>query len=140
MGSRWPDAVPLKSIMTIAVLDALVEIFTRNGIPKVLLSDQGSQFTSKVMGELCKCFGIDKIVATTYFPRSNGVVERLHGILVSLIKKTMASELDWPTQIPLALYAIRLVPSGSTGSSWFMDVVLTIHLLTCCMEDGPGKN
>ena len=64
MGSRWPDAVPLRSITTRVVLDGLVEIFSRNGIPRILLSDQGAQFTSKVMGELCKAFGIDRIVTT----------------------------------------------------------------------------
>ena len=47
----------------------------------MMSSDIAVQVTSKVMGEL---FGTDKVVTTAYCPRSNGVVERLHGTLVPL--------------------------------------------------------
>ena len=52
MASRWPHAVPVKSIMTRAVLDTLVEIFIRNGIPKVLLSDESILSISKHLDSL----------------------------------------------------------------------------------------
>ncbi len=77
MASKWPEAIPLKSITSRAVLDALVEIFTRNGIPMSVLSDQGSQFSGSLMKELCELFGIDKISTTAYRPQSNGLLERL---------------------------------------------------------------
>ncbi|GFO19246.1 gypsy retrotransposon integrase-like protein 1 [Plakobranchus ocellatus] len=38
--TRYPEAVPLKSITTEAVAEALVDIFSRVGIPKEILSDK----------------------------------------------------------------------------------------------------
>lgn len=53
-GKKYPEAIPLKTIDTKAVAEALLGIFSRLGIPKELLSDQGSNFTSALMKGLCK--------------------------------------------------------------------------------------
>ena len=42
MASTWPEAIPLKSVTARAVADGLLEIFSRNGIPLQMLSDQGT--------------------------------------------------------------------------------------------------
>ena len=119
MASKWPEAIPIKSIKARSVLDGVVEIFTRNGIPLTMLSDQGAQLTGTLMKELCYTFGIAKIKTTPYRPQSNGVVERMHGTLVPMLRKTMANKLDWVKQVPLALYAMRLAPHTDTGVSPF---------------------
>ncbi|XP_069110014.1 uncharacterized protein [Argopecten irradians] len=49
--TRYPEAVDLKSIDTERVAEALVDIFSRVGIPSEMLSDQGAQFTSDMMRE-----------------------------------------------------------------------------------------
>ena len=82
VATRWPKAVPLRSTSTRAVLDALIEIFSRNGIPRVIISDEGSQLSVKLMGELTAMYGIQKIESSPYRPQSNGIVERFHGTLV----------------------------------------------------------
>jgi len=50
--TRYPKAVPLKDIQAERVAEALVNMFTRVGVPKEILSDQGSQFLSAVMKEM----------------------------------------------------------------------------------------
>ncbi|KAM7309516.1 uncharacterized protein ISCGN_006523 [Ixodes scapularis] len=50
--TRYPDAVALPSIETERVAEALVEMFSRVGVPKELLSDRGSNFTSDLMQEV----------------------------------------------------------------------------------------
>ena len=40
--TRYPEAVPLKDIQAETVAEALVNMFTRVGVPKEILSDQGS--------------------------------------------------------------------------------------------------
>ena len=47
--TRYPDAVALKGIETERVAEAMVDIFTRVGIPKEVLSDMGTQFTINLM-------------------------------------------------------------------------------------------
>ena len=49
--TRYPEAVPLKDIQAETVAEALVNMFTRVGVLKEILSDQGSQFLSAVMKE-----------------------------------------------------------------------------------------
>ena len=119
MASKWPEAIPMKTETARSVLEALIEIFSRNGIPLIILSDQGTQLTGSLMKELCNTFGINKIQTSPYRPQSNGVVERLHGNLVPMIKKTMEHKLDWVKQVPLALYAMRLAPHSDIGVSPF---------------------
>ena len=41
--TRYPETVPLKSIDTETVAEALVDIFSRLGIPEEILSDLGTQ-------------------------------------------------------------------------------------------------
>ena len=101
------------------MLDGLIEIFTRNGIPLTMLSDQGAQLTGTLMKELCYTFGIAKIKTTPYRPQSNGVVERMHGTLVLMLRNTIANKLDRVKQVPLALYTMRLAPHTDTGVSPF---------------------
>ena len=52
MASRYPDAVPLRDIHTETVADALLDMYSRIGIPRRIHSDRGSQFTSEMMDEV----------------------------------------------------------------------------------------
>jgi hypothetical protein len=47
--TRYPEAMALKNIETETVAEALVDIFTRVGVPQEMLSDMGAQFTSGLM-------------------------------------------------------------------------------------------
>jgi len=49
---RYPEAIPLRSIDTEHIAGELINVFTRVGIPKEILTDQGSNFTSKLLMEL----------------------------------------------------------------------------------------
>jgi len=66
--TRYPEAVPLKDIQAETVAEALVNMFTRVGVPKEILSDQGSQFLSAVMKEVCILLSLKQLVTTPYHP------------------------------------------------------------------------
>ena len=51
------------------------EIVSLFGVPKMLHSDKGSNFESKVFREMCKILQIDKTRTTTRRPQSDGMVE-----------------------------------------------------------------
>ena len=91
LASQWPDAVPMRSMTAKAVVEGLVTIFSWTGFPLSLLTDQGTQFTGGMCKELCRMFGVSKLQTTAYRPQSNGVVERLHGTLVPMLRKAVAS-------------------------------------------------
>ncbi|XP_069999422.1 uncharacterized protein [Penaeus vannamei] len=50
--TRYPEGVALQNIDTASVAEALVNIFSRVGIPREVLSDRGTQFTSAMMQEV----------------------------------------------------------------------------------------
>lgn len=50
--TRYSEAVSLKPIEPEDVAEALIEIFSRDGIQEEILNDQGSQFTSAIMREV----------------------------------------------------------------------------------------
>ena len=56
--TRYPEAFPIKSIHSKGIVSKLVEFFTKFGFPKVIQSDQGSNFTSKVFQQALKEMGI----------------------------------------------------------------------------------
>ena len=58
--TRWPEAVPLKMAKTENVAEALFDMFSRLGIPKVILSDNGRQLISESMKETFRMLGIEQ--------------------------------------------------------------------------------
>ncbi|GFN96980.1 gypsy retrotransposon integrase-like protein 1 [Plakobranchus ocellatus] len=52
--TRFAEAVPLRKIDTESVAEALVDINSRLGVPEEVLSDQGTQFISDCMKEVCR--------------------------------------------------------------------------------------
>jgi len=117
MASRWPEAIPLRTITAKVVAEGMIEIFSRTGIPSQILSDQGAQFMSSLVKELCLLLSIDRVRTTAYHPQSNGMLERMHGTLEAMLAKAHSKGLDWSRQVPFALFALRQVPSRSTGFS-----------------------
>ena len=119
MATRWPEAIPLRSISARSVAVGMLEIFSRTGIPLQLVTDQGTQFVGAVMKNLCSSLHIDKIKTTPYHPEGNGVVERMHGTLGAMLTKAAKAGQDWVGQIPFALFALRAAPNSDTQYSPF---------------------
>ena len=85
--SSFPEAVPLKHVTSASVAEALMNIFSRVGIPKEILSDRGTQFTSELRKEVYNMVGIKPLFTTPYHPMCSGKIEQQHAILKSILKK-----------------------------------------------------
>ena len=70
--TRYPEAVALKRMDTETVAEALIEIYSRVGVPREVLSDQGKQFTSDLMKEVSRLFSVKQLTTTPYHPSCNG--------------------------------------------------------------------
>src|SRR5260221_2407879 len=118
--TRYPEAVALKHIDTITVAEALMGIFSRVGVPRELQSDQGTQFTSDLMKEVCRLVSISQLVGTPYNPKNQGLCERFNGTLKQMLKKMCVEKpSDWDRYLPALLFAYREVPQASLGFSPF---------------------
>ena len=118
--TKYPEAVPLKTIDSETVANAMIEIFSRVGIPKEILTDQGSNFMSSLMCQLCTLLDIKKLNTTPYHPQANGLVENFNGTLKKMLKCYAQEEpTDWDRHIPYVLFAYRESPHETTGYSPF---------------------
>ena len=118
--TRYPEAVPLKKITTEAVAEALLDIYSRVGIPEEVLTDQGTQFMSECMQEVSRLLSIKGLTSTPYHPICNGLVERWNGTLKSMLKRLCQDQpKQWHRLINPVLFAYREVPQESTGFSPF---------------------
>ncbi|VDL92053.1 unnamed protein product [Schistocephalus solidus] len=52
--SKWPEMAPLNPATTPATITVLRRIFRQPGLPDILTSDNGSQFTSSAFEEFCR--------------------------------------------------------------------------------------
>ncbi|XP_052696239.1 uncharacterized protein K02A2.6-like [Crassostrea angulata] len=74
--SKWPEVVKMSTTTSTRTIDVLRTIFSRNGLPVTIVSDNGPQFTSREFEEFLNANGIKHIKTSQYHPSSNGLAER----------------------------------------------------------------
>ena len=74
---KWPEIHEMKPTTTEATISKLKHIFTAQGLPEQIISDNGPQFTATKFQQFCNCHVIVHSPIAPYHPRSNGEIERL---------------------------------------------------------------
>ena len=120
LATRYPEAIALPRIKAERVAEALVDVFSRLGVPNEILSDNGTQFVSGVMKEAARLLGVQQFHTTPYHPMANGACERFNGTLKQMLRR-MCQERpqDWDRYLPALLFSYREVPHESLGYSPF---------------------
>jgi transposase InsO family protein len=117
--TRWCMAVPMKDARTETVVDKMMEYWVEKwGSPRQLLSDQGVQFTSAVMGRLLQRLQVRQLLTAPYKPSTNGKVERLHRVINSHMHLRMYADeyhSDWDKFVSPAVWAINTSLSSALG-------------------------
>ncbi|GFU90368.1 retrovirus-related Pol polyprotein from transposon 17.6 [Trichonephila clavipes] len=122
--TRWPEAVPLRSLTAKNGCDSLLQIFSRTGIPSIIASDQGTNFKSALTQEFTKRIGSSPRFSCPGYPASNGLVERWNKVLKDMIHHVIREDpRSWDQQLPFLLFAYREVPNTTTGVSPFRSSV-----------------
>jgi hypothetical protein len=115
--SKWMEAIPLSDMSAAACAKALTFTWiSRFGIPEMITSDRGPQFTSNLWFKLCEMLHISHRQTTAYHPESNGVVGRLHRRLKDALR-ALAAAATWFEELPFVLLGLRAQPREDTGLS-----------------------
>ncbi|CAA0813528.1 Unknown protein, partial [Striga hermonthica] len=88
--SKWVEAEPLEKITEEKMIQFLFNnICCRFGVPKVLITDNGTQFQGKRIQAWCLDMGIKQQFASVAHPQANGQVEVTNGTILQGLKKRL---------------------------------------------------
>ena len=107
--SRYIEVQKMNETTSKEVIASLKALFSRHGIPAVLVSDNGPQYSSKEMQEFADQYGFQHITSSPHYPQSNGLAERS--------VKTVKSLLDKSADPYIALLSYRTTPFPWCGLS-----------------------
>ena len=116
--TRWIELFPLNTTTSNVISELLVDqLFTRYGLPKYILSDNGPQFVSNMFRSFCDTMKIQQKLTANYHPQSN-MTERVNRTLKPLIA-IYAQRLphSWDKEIQKLAFAIRTSVNETTGES-----------------------
>uniref|UniRef100_A0A3B1JU25 Gypsy retrotransposon integrase-like protein 1 n=1 Tax=Astyanax mexicanus TaxID=7994 RepID=A0A3B1JU25_ASTMX len=117
--SKYTQAVPTRDQRASTVASVLVhEWFYRFGVPARLHSDQGRNFESAVIAQLCLLYGVQKTHTTPYRPQGNGQCERFNRTLHDLLR-TLPTEQKrvWTRHLAQVVFAYNTTCHQTTGES-----------------------
>lgn len=80
--SKFPEIFVTKSITAETTISILRGLFAHYGLPEVIVSDNGTQFTSQSFAMFCASNGVQHIFTPPYHPQSNGFVDTLKRALL----------------------------------------------------------
>ena len=84
--TRFPEAVPLRSIKVPKMVNSLIKFFMFVGLPCSVQSDQGSNFMSAIMQLTMYQVGIKQFKSLVHLPRSQGALDHFHQTLKNMIR------------------------------------------------------
>lgn len=118
--SKHCTAVPLKDIKAHTIAQALAtEYVAQYGCPKIILSDKGTSFLSKLFAQLSKILRFQHITTSGYRPQSNGALERSHHVLAEYLKVYTNELTDWDELLPFAMLSYNTTVHSSTNFTPF---------------------
>lgn len=113
--SKFPEVVKMTNTTVGTTITALRDIFSRHGLPEILVSDNGPQFTAREFAKFCANNGILHRTSAAYKPSTNGQAERVVQILKSAIKQAQLTNSDVSALIAKYLLVYRNTPHSTTG-------------------------
>ena len=111
--SSYFEVQELKRITSESVIHALKVQFARHGIPDVLVTDNGTQFSSSEVAKFAETWRFEHKTPSPRYPQSNGKAENAVKVCKALLKKARADNED-PL---LAFLNWRNTPTEGLGTS-----------------------
>ncbi|KAL0377453.1 UNVERIFIED_CONTAM: hypothetical protein Sradi_3050800 [Sesamum radiatum] len=119
--TKWVEAEALAKISEKEVIKFLWKnIICRFGIPRALISDNGTQFSGNKLKEWCKGLSIKQFFTSVSNPQANGQTEVTNRTILQHLKTRLGTAKGaWVDELPSVLWAYRTTPRTATGESPF---------------------
>ena len=94
------------------------EVSTKYGIPRQIISDRGSKYTSDFWTELTRLFGVQRGLSTAYHPQTDGQTERVNLDIQAYLRAFVNEKQDdWPSHLKMAQYVLNNAVHSTIGMS-----------------------
>ena len=122
MLTGYTIAVPIEDKRSETVCKAYRDsVYCIFGGSSRILTDNGTEFKSREMKQVCEELDIKQVFSPVYTPQSNGRLEGWHRFLKACIAKHIrGADVEWDDLIPLAVSAYNFFPCQSSKESPFV--------------------
>jgi len=117
--TKWVEAEPTENITSKDVIKFLINVFARHGVPQIITTDNGPQFSSDMTKIFLDLYDVYIKFVTPYHPESNGLVENRNKEIGKLLRLLGKKNKDWDEILPSALWALRTTKNSVTNHSSF---------------------
>ncbi|MCG7877685.1 MAG: RNase H-like domain-containing protein [Candidatus Thiodiazotropha endolucinida] len=114
--TKWTEAYAIPNQESSTLVEVIVnEFICRFGTPLQILTDQGTNFQSKLFSEVCNFLKIDKINTSSMRPQANGTVERFNRTLQTMLTSFCENDQKaWDRHLPQLMMAYRASQHSTT--------------------------
>ncbi|XP_033637865.1 uncharacterized protein K02A2.6-like [Asterias rubens] len=113
--SKWLDIHAMHSATSLATVEKLRQTFATHGLPDIIVSDNGSNFTSAEFQEFLRRNGIKHVRSAPFHPSSNGLAERAVQSFKAAMRRMNEGTVE--TKLSRFLFTYRTTPHATTGIS-----------------------
>jgi len=118
--TKWVEAEPTVKIESDDIIGFLTRVFSRHGVPEILITDNGPQFKSDKTKAFLDLYGIYVHFVSVYHPESNGMVENRNKEIGKYLRILCNKNIEnWDLILPSALWALRTCKNEVTKFSSF---------------------
>lgn len=120
--TRYALAVPTKNQTAKTTADAFINNFVVHyGLPRRIHTDQGRNFESNLIKEMCTVLGLEKSHTTPYHAMGNGLTEKFNSTLIRMLKSLESEKKrNWKAHIAPLVHAYNASRQASTKYAPFM--------------------
>jgi hypothetical protein len=108
---KWVEVAPVTTQDSTAAINFIKSVVFCFGVPHGIITDNGTNFTSKEFKNYCKSLGIKLKFASVAHPKTNGQVKKANGLICNGIKKRLLAPLEkakhaWVDELPSVLWSL----------------------------------